>query len=98
MTLKKYKEKYVILWPEYFDSTISRKYGRKVPKELAVPRPTQKELLEVATSLGLKAEPLEGSYPRTWWVKEGPILVEKRGSKRSVMLEIAKALRARRYG
>jgi len=98
MTLKKNKDKHVILWPEYFDSTLSRKYGRKVPKELAVPRPTQRELLEAATSLGLRAEPLEGSYPRTWWVKEGPILVEKKGTKRSIMIEVAKALRSKRYG
>ncbi len=97
MTLKRYKGEYVILWPEYFDSTLSRKYGRKVPKELAVPRPTQRELLETASLLGLKAEPLEGSYPRTWWIKEGPILVEKKGSKRKVILEVAKVLRMKRY-
>ncbi|HIH89891.1 TPA: signal recognition particle protein Srp19 [Desulfurococcaceae archaeon] len=77
---------------------MSRKEGRRVPRELAVARPSQKELLEVAAALGLEAKPLEGKYPREWWNKEGPVLVEKRGSKREVITLLAKELRRRRYG
>jgi len=97
MTLKKYRNKYVILWPQYFDSSLTRQRGRKVPKELSVPKPTQKELLEAARSLGFDALPLEGRYPREWWNREGPVLVEKHGSKRRTMLLIAQELRKKRY-
>ena len=98
MTLKKYKNKYVILWPQYFDSSLSRKEGRRVPRELAVAKPTQRELFEAAKALGLEAKELEGSYPRVWWYKEGPVLVEKRWSKRQTLFKIAHELRKRRYG
>ncbi len=98
MPLKDYKGKKVILWPQYFDSSLSHKKGRKLPKDECVPKPTQRELLEAARALGLNPEPLEGRYPREWWNKEGPILVDKIASKREIMRMVARELRKMRFG
>ncbi|NPA85248.1 MAG: signal recognition particle protein Srp19 [Crenarchaeota archaeon] len=98
MTLRKYKGKKVILWPQYFDATLSRREGRRVPKSLAVPHPTQRELLDALASLGLSAEPLEARYPREWWNKEGPVLVEKERPKTDLLRTVGEELRKKRYG
>ena len=100
MTKREYKGKYVTVWPQYFDSTLSRKYGRRVPKELSVPKPTSKEIAEVLERLDREYLTSEGKYPRLWWYEEGPLIVEKREgeSKTQILLEIARELHKRRFG
>ena len=99
MTKRDYKGKYVTVWPQYFDSTLSRKYGRRVPKELSVPRPTSREIAEAVGNLGRKYLVSEGRYPRVWWYEEGPIMVERREgeSKTQILFEIARELYKRRF-
>jgi len=99
MIKKKFKDKYFIVWPQYFDSTLSREEGRRVPKTLAVPKPTQKELERVVEDLGREYISLGGRYPRVWWVNEGAIAIEKKAgeSKRELLRLIAMELRKRKY-
>jgi len=33
------KQEKIIIWPAYFDSTKTRKDGRRIPKSLALPSP-----------------------------------------------------------
>ncbi len=99
MTKREYKGKYVTVWPQYFDATVSRKYGRRVPKEVAVPKPSLKEIKEVLEALGREYIILDGKYPRLWWHEEGVVLVEKREgeSKTGVLAEIARELYKKRF-
>lgn len=54
------------IWISYFDQSLSRKYGRRLPRELAVPEPKPSEVLKACESLGLRCEAEEKRYPRVW--------------------------------
>jgi signal recognition particle subunit SRP19 len=87
------KQEKAILWPAYFDAGKTRKKGRRVAKNLAVPSPKILEIQEAAQKLGLQQEIVpDKGYPKTPWHKPGMLLVEKRGSKEQVINRIAKQL------
>ncbi|KYK25115.1 hypothetical protein AYK24_05260 [Thermoplasmatales archaeon SG8-52-4] len=90
--VSKGEEKYVI-WPIYFDNSISRLKGRKVSKKYAVEKPSVEPILKAAKSLGLNPV-LEKNkaYPSKHWKKEGRILIDKKDSKRKLLLQIANRL------
>jgi len=94
----KRKDKYVV-WPAYLDSTIPRRLGRRLPEDLAVRRPSLREIVEAAEALNLNPEvDDEARYPRLWWSKQhrGRVLVDKRGSKSEVLRAIAEEIKKRR--
>jgi signal recognition particle subunit SRP19 len=87
------KQDKIIVWPTYFDSAKTRKEGRRVPKNMAVPSPMITEMKDAADKLHLSCELVtDVAYPRTPWLKSGMILVEKKQSKEKTMEEIAKQL------
>jgi signal recognition particle subunit SRP19 len=87
------KQDKIIIWPAYFDQAKTRKDGRRVSKDLAVPSPKILELQEAAQKTGLEFEVLaDKGYPKTPWLKTGMLLVEKKGSKEQVINRIAKQL------
>jgi signal recognition particle subunit SRP19 len=87
------KQEKAIIWPAYFDSTKTRKKGRRVPKNLAVQSPRIGELQEAAVKLGLHGEIVEeAGYPKNPWSKTGMMLVEKKASKEQIIRRIAKQL------
>ena len=61
--VSKNDEKWVI-WPIYFDKSISRKNGRKISKKIAIDKPILENIAKAAKSLGLN--PIiekDNSYP-----------------------------------
>jgi signal recognition particle subunit SRP19 len=91
------KQDKAIIWPAYFDAGKTRKKGRRVAKNLAVPSPKILEVQEAAEKLGLKNEVVaDKGYPKTPWQKPGMLLVEKAGSKEQVINRIAKQLQKAR--
>ena len=87
------KTEKIIVWPAYFDSTKTRKEGRRVPKGLAVPSPKILELKEAAEKIGLEYEIVSGSsYPKTPWRKTGMLLVKKKEAKAQIIKKIARQL------
>lgn len=87
------QDKFVI-WPVYFDSTLTRSRGRKLPKTLCVPSPRISELVEAVSRLRLKYELVaDASHPRTPWAKTGKLLVVKNGTKNKLLKKIAEQLR-----
>ncbi len=87
------KQEKAIIWPAYFDAGKTRKKGRRVSKNLAVPSPKILEIQEATQKLGLKNEVVaEKCFPKTPWSKTGMLLVEKVGSKEQVINRIAKQL------
>ena len=65
-----------VIWPEYFDSTLTRRLGRRVPKHQAMPHPTVKDVITVCRELNLDCETYEDKkYPRTWYSSEGYVRV-----------------------
>jgi signal recognition particle subunit SRP19 len=87
------KQDKIIIWPAYFDSTKTRKDGRRVPKNLSVPSPKILEIKNAAEKLGLEHELVaEAGYPKTPWLKTGMLLVKKKEAKEQIIRKIAKQL------
>ncbi len=83
----------IIIWPAYFDSTKTRKEGRRVPKDIAVPIPKITEIKEAIEKLRLNYElALDAAYPQTPCTKTGMLLVKKKEPKNSIVRNIAKQL------
>jgi len=84
--------KYVI-WPLYFDASLSRREGRRVPKKLAVEKPSIDDILRASRELGLNPIPeKDARHPSRYWEKMGRVLVDKKGSKTILIKKIAKLL------
>jgi len=87
------KQDKAIIWPAYFDSTKTRKDGRRIPKSLAVPSPRILEIKDAVEKLDLDYELVQDAgYPKTPWLKTGMLLVKKKESKDQIIREIAKQL------
>lgn len=87
------KEGLLVVYPEYFDSRLSRKEGRRVPKSMAREAPTLDDIIRAARDSGLepKAEP-KGAFPPRWWERRGRALVKKKHAKEKTLRLIAKKL------
>jgi signal recognition particle subunit SRP19 len=87
------KQEKAIIWPIYFDAAKTRKEGRRIPKNLAVPNPKVEEIQTAARRLGLKNEvAAQVSFPKVPWQKTGSIFVEKKSAKEQIIRNLAKQL------
>ena len=82
-----------VIYPIYFDRSISRLNGRKVSQKHAVEKPLLENLAKAAKSLGLN--PIiekNAAYASTPWKRDGRIRIAKKGSKSKLLLQIANRL------
>lgn len=87
------KQKKTIIWPVYFDSSKTRREGRKIPKNVTVPNPNLAELQKAAEQLGLKPEPeADVAHPAIPWRKTGRLWIQLKGAKIPTLLKIAKEI------
>ncbi|MCS7099278.1 MAG: hypothetical protein NZ925_02915 [Sulfolobales archaeon] len=82
------------IWLEYFDQTLSRRYGRRLPRQLTVPEPRVGEVVRACESLGYRCEVEEKKYPRTWYRQSARIVLKVPSgiSKYEVVKQIGKKL------
>ncbi len=89
---------HIVIWLDYFNKTLSRKKGRRLPKDKCVFDPSLNELIESTKAAGL--EPTEtdnqARYPRRSYVRSGYIMLEKKSSKTKVLNKISEKLVAKR--
>jgi len=86
------EDKYVV-WPIYFDKSVSRLDGRKVSKKQAVEKPNIEDIAKAAKSL--KLNPVierNCSHPTRNWRKEGRVLIDKKDLKNKLLRQIANLL------
>lgn len=82
----------IVLWPLYFDIGEHRPW-RRVPKELALEDPTAEAIAKAAAELRLRPILEKGvSHPKRWWKEEGRVLVDAKGSKSALIVQIAERL------
>ena len=87
----------IILWPEYFDSNLSRSRGRRISKDLAVPSPTAEELYQVCRKLGLSPDlDKDKAHPSRWFDPKGRLKVIKEYSKQETISRVARGLTKKR--
>jgi len=90
--VSKGEDKYVV-WPVYFDKSISRLSGRRIAKKHAVEKPSIENIAKAAKSLGLNPILEKNcSYPSKHWKKEGRVLVDKKDSKSKLLKQISNLL------
>jgi signal recognition particle subunit SRP19 len=82
-----------IIYPLYFDKSISRNFGRRLPKKYCVEKPTITQLSKAANAAGLDPSiEKDKAHPARQWKKEGRILVKKKGSKQEILFQLSKFL------
>lgn len=87
------KQNNIIIWPVYFDSTKTRKAGRRISKNLAVQSPNASEIKIAMENVGFEYNIVEGkSYPKTSWLKSGMFATRKMKTKDQTIRNIAKQL------
>ena len=86
------EEKFVV-YPIYFDKSVSKFSGRKVSLKNAVEKPNIEDIAKAAKSLGLNPI-LEKDipHPSRPWRKEGRVLVDKKDTKSKILVQISKFL------
>ena len=86
------EDKYVV-WPIYFDISVSRLAGRKVSKKQAVEKPNIEDIAKAAKSLNLNPIIQKECYhPSRNWKKEGRVLIDKKDLKIKLLRQIANRL------
>lgn len=92
--MAKKKSEIFVLWPEYFNSNLSRSQGRRVSSEISVPDPTCENIFKICRKMGLYPQ-IEGdkSHPSTWYRKDGRVTIRKTGKKTEIIQAIGKNLK-----
>jgi signal recognition particle subunit SRP19 len=94
-SLRKQRER--VLWPVYFDSSKTRREGRRISKALGTPKPSLKELVESAKRLGWEPEiEVEAAHPAIPWRRTGRISVQADGTKAQNLTRLANELKSLR--
>ncbi len=85
-----------VIYPSYFDTRLSRKEGRRVPKSLAIKNPSINEIITAASSFGEVLAERDKARPSRWYKREGRILIKYEGSKEELLKKIGQKLREMR--
>lgn len=82
-----------ILYPCYFNGTLTRAEGRRIPKTPALKSPKIQDIERAARSIGISNVVIEpNSHPAHWSNREGRLRISWKGSKESLIKKIAKNL------
>lgn len=74
------RKKYFVLYPEYFDKSLTRKQGRVLPKNKAVADCNLSKLAKACEVLELDFEvEKDKKYSKNWWASEGRVIVNPEG-------------------
>ena len=85
------------LWPSYFDTDLSWRQGRRVPKKLSLRGVNSEEVLRAANDLRLNPVLEPGAaFPKRPWFKTGLIMVDKGGPKTEILRDLAEKIRQNR--
>ena len=89
---------HIVIWLDYFNKTLSRKKGRRLPKDKCIFDPSLNELIESTKAAGLEPTEIDDQarYPRRSYVRSGYIMLEKKSSKTKVLNKISEKLVAKR--
>ncbi len=86
-----------ILYPQYFDSRLSRAQGRRVPRDVAVKAPSASDVFHAARAAGFDPEmDPEHHHPAHWNERAGRVLIpvgNVEGTKEGLIRVIARHLK-----
>lgn len=83
-----------IIWPANIDSKKTANEGRKIPLKNAISSPKVREISRAAAKLGLNPQvEKDKSYPKSWWEISGRVVVDKRQTKREILIKISNTIK-----
>jgi len=83
----------IVIWPVYLDATKSRAEGRILSMKDSVKSPVLKEIEKAALELNLApVVETDKAHPKSWWVKSGRVLVDRKGPKSIITKQIAQKI------
>ena len=90
------KNRQIVIYPEYFDSKLTRLEGRRVSNDHAVPSPSLQDVASAVRRAGFKSSVEEDAgYPRHWWKKRGRVLISPGSLKTDVIRKVAEQLKSK---
>ena len=81
-----------IIYPSYFDESLTRKEGRRIAKDKAITKPTCQMISSAARKAGFSPVEESKSHPAHAYEQEGRIIIEYTGSKEQLIAKIAEYL------
>jgi len=89
---------HVVVWLDYFNKTLPRNKGRKLPKEKCIFDPSLKELVDASKAAGLELKESDEKvrFPKRPYVRSGYIVLPKNSSKTKILNKISEKLVAKR--
>lgn len=81
-----------VVWLDYFDSSLKRSQGRRVPLSAATRDPKLDELFEACARLNFRPERQQARHPRSSSRESGYVAVVKTGPKRGLLMKVAREL------
>jgi len=89
---------HVVVWLDYFNKTLPRNKGRRLPKDKCVFDPSLKELMDAAKDAGFNSDESDDKvrYPKRPYVRSGYLILPKNSSKTKILNKISEKLIAKR--
>jgi signal recognition particle subunit SRP19 len=87
-----------VIWLDYFNKTLTKKMGRRLPKEKCVFDPSLKELIDASVEAGFSPKESDDKvrFPRRAYVRSGYIVLPKSSAKTKILDKISQKLVAKR--
>ena len=89
---------HIVIWLDYFNKTLPKNKGRRLPKEKCVFDPSLNELITAAKASGFEIKESEDKlrFPRRPYVRSGYIVLPKESPKTKVLNKISEKLVSKR--
>ncbi len=89
---------HIVIWLDYFNKTLPKNKGRRLPKEKCVFDPSLNELIEAAKASGFEIKESEDKlrFPRRPYVRSGYIVLPKESPKTKILNKISEKLVSKR--
>jgi signal recognition particle subunit SRP19 len=85
-----------ILYPCYFNASLSRAEGRRVPRNLGVKGPVLTDIERACKKAGITFRVEENHHPAHWARKEGRVIAEWTDKKEILIRKVAQKLEVRK--
>ncbi|MEW6588422.1 MAG: signal recognition particle subunit SRP19/SEC65 family protein [Thermoproteota archaeon] len=87
-----------VIWLDYFNKTLTKRMGRRLPKDKCVFDPSLKELIDATKEAGFEPKEADDKvrFPRRAYVRSGYIVLPKVSPKTKVLYKISEKLVAKR--
>lgn len=87
-----------VIWLDYFNKTLTKKMGRRLPKEKCIFDPSLKELIDATKEAGFEVTDSNEKvrFPRRAFVRSGYVILPKASPKTKMLYKISDKLVAKR--